>query len=574
MNKLDLDSLQFKQGLVGTLLQHTPVAYMIIDKSLKVQFVNEYFAQFKKMKAENILGKKYYNLFNISPNYSNFALIDAIDSGRSQHSLKKYLMPDGSASYMDDFAIPIKNEDTEAFDYILEIMIDRTKEIQLIEKNNNVFLEIINLILKFIEKKDYYTCLHSRNVSAINAKIAEYIGLGEKAVFNAALGGLLHDLGKLYISDSILQKQSALDDEEYALIKEHPIFTWILLKDLNSFETVNEISIAHHERWDGKGYPSGLKGEEIPIEARITAIADTYDAMTTTRPYRKALDHKLTIEEIKKNAGTQFDPELVEKFIQMVEENSFDRDSLISPTEVINSIKTIKSRYDISEISHENEKGLESDESSAINIDIDKIILSDSFIECVLNNTPAFYMIVDHSFNVLYISDNFATILGKTAEEIVGKNCLDAMDKKMSCFQTKNGTMMCPVVRAFISGETERLSFNEDLLDSKIYFETYAVPFDLENTSGEKIECCLEIIFDRTAESTIQNNFENDLKQFIVKMQDLVNEILPDVSKKFPSIVQETSNFEEYLGKIQRELSGIVSSSENEIIYGQQLTLT
>jgi len=491
-------------------------------------------------------------------------VIDAIKSGNSQHTLRKDIMPDGNACYMDDFAIPIKDENSDDFDYILEIMINRTKEIQLTEKNNNVFLEIIGLILKLVEKKDYYTSLHSRNVGAINAKLTKYIGLGDKAVFNAALGGLLHDLGKLYISDSILQKQSALDDQEYALLKEHPMFTWLLLSDLNSFETVREISIAHHERWDGQGYPSGLKGNAIPIEARITSIADTYDAMTTARPYRKALDHSVAMEEIKRNAGTQFDPEIVKKFVQMVEENSLDRDSLTSPTGVLNSIRNIDLKYDIHEITHDNGAINENDESSAVNIDIDKIILSDSFIECILNNTPAFYMLVDDSFNVLYVSENFALILDKPNSDIIEMKCFDATYKKMSCFQTKNGCVMCPVVRAFSSGETEKMSFEENLLDSKIYFENYAVPIEIEDTSGNKIKCCLEIIFDRTAESTIQNNFENDLKHFIVKMHDLVNEILPDVSKKFLDIIQEANDFEEYLTKIQRELSEIVSTSESE----------
>jgi hypothetical protein len=133
---------------------------------------------------------------------------------------------------------------------------------------------------------------------------------------------------------------------------------------------------------------------------------------------------------------------------------------------------------------------------------------------------------------------------------------------------------MCPVARAFNSGEIEKMSFEENLLDFTIYSENYAVPIELEDTSGKKFKCCMEIIFDRTAESTIQNNFENDLKQFIAKMQDLINEILPDVSKTFSDIIQEANNLEEYLGKIQKELSEIISTSENESIMDNDSSLT
>jgi HD-GYP domain-containing protein (c-di-GMP phosphodiesterase class II) len=210
-------------------------------------------------------------------------------------------------------------------------MLDRTAEMDLRERTNGVFLEVIHSLMKLLEEKDRHTCQHCRHVSAISAKLTRYLGLGPRAVFTATLGGLLHDIGKLYIPDEVLNKIGELDGKEYAIVKEHPIFTWLVLSGLSSFKSVRDVAIAHHERWDGKGYPKGAGGEDIPIEGRVTSISDAYDAMTSGRTYRPAMPHAEAMAEIKRVAGTQLDPRLVDGFVAMVEEYGHDRESLVAP---------------------------------------------------------------------------------------------------------------------------------------------------------------------------------------------------------------------------------------------------
>lgn len=133
------------------------------------------------------------------------------------------------------------------------------------------------------------------------------------------IGGLFHDIGKIGVSDSILLKQGKLTDEEYLEIKKHPLIGAQILSTATIFEDIIPIVKHHHERFDGKGYPSNLKGDQIPYLARITAIADAYDAMTSKRPYRDPLDINIVKNEINKNLGIQFDPEIGKVFLQILD---------------------------------------------------------------------------------------------------------------------------------------------------------------------------------------------------------------------------------------------------------------
>lgn len=129
---------------------------------------------------------------------------------------------------------------------------------------------------------------------------------------------MLHDIGKVAIDENILNKPGKLIDEEWEKIKRHPEIGYRILSSVNDMAEMSEYVLAHHERWDGKGYPKGLKGEEIPLKSRIIAIADAFDAMTSERAYRSALSKEIAVEELIKNAGIQFDPELVKIFVEKV----------------------------------------------------------------------------------------------------------------------------------------------------------------------------------------------------------------------------------------------------------------
>lgn len=193
------------------------------------------------------------------------------------------------------------------------------------EKEKSFFLHIVESLAISLDEKDKYTHGHSRRVTNFSLQLAEHTEEeDEKIDFELLrLCGVLHDIGKIGVPDKILGKLGKLTEEEFATIKKHPEQGAQILRPMASDGRVADISRIirhHHERYDGKGYPDGLKGEEIPYLSRIITIADSFDAMTSDRPYRKGMDIISAIEEIRRNIGTQFDPDLAASFIDFMEE--------------------------------------------------------------------------------------------------------------------------------------------------------------------------------------------------------------------------------------------------------------
>ncbi|MEW5894349.1 MAG: HD domain-containing phosphohydrolase [Candidatus Omnitrophota bacterium] len=183
------------------------------------------------------------------------------------------------------------------------------------EKKHDLFIRMTNTLGAAIEAKDEYTKGHSEGVTRCSVAIARYMSdtmnyeFDEQFFENLYIAGILHDIGKIGVPEMILNKPGRLTPEEYALIKRHPVDGVSILKDLPELEESIKGIRHHHERYDGGGYPDGLKGEEIPIIAAIIAVADTFDAMTTQRPYRPPSTPKDTVEEIMRHSGTQFHPD-------------------------------------------------------------------------------------------------------------------------------------------------------------------------------------------------------------------------------------------------------------------------
>ena len=192
---------------------------------------------------------------------------------------------------------------------------------ELKEKNDELekaYLDTIGILRYTVEAKDPYTRGHSDRVSEFSVLIGTKMELDEDTLHLLKIGGLFHDIGKIGIPDSILLKETKLDDEEYSQIKNHPAIGAHILGDAEIFKDIIPIVMHHHERFDGKGYPKGLKGEQIPLAARIAAVADTFDAMTSKRTYRDALPLETVIAEIEKCSGTQFDPKIANVFLDIL----------------------------------------------------------------------------------------------------------------------------------------------------------------------------------------------------------------------------------------------------------------
>jgi len=189
-------------------------------------------------------------------------------------------------------------------------------------ENEESYLQMIKSLTKALEAKDSYTAAHSARVAHYSVLLGRRIGLDEESLLMLRQGALMHDLGKIGISDEILNKPAALNDDEFSQMRDHPVLTALIMRPLKErFGAFAQIASWHHERWDGGGYPDGLKGEEIPLLARIVAIADSWDAMTGDRVYRKGMSRNKTLSIMREERDSgQWDPLLVMEFVSMVEE--------------------------------------------------------------------------------------------------------------------------------------------------------------------------------------------------------------------------------------------------------------
>jgi HD-GYP domain-containing protein (c-di-GMP phosphodiesterase class II) len=177
--------------------------------------------------------------------------------------------------------------------------------------------EFVGSLANALDARDGYTSGHSRRVSQLSCAVASALQLAPGEIERVRVGALLHDIGKIGVSDSVLQKTGRLTDEEFALVKQHPVIGRRILEGVQGFAPFLAAVELHHENWDGSGYPKGQSGEETPIEARIIHVVDAYDAMTTDRSYRQGRSHEKAIAELVQYAGIQFDPRIVEAFVNL-----------------------------------------------------------------------------------------------------------------------------------------------------------------------------------------------------------------------------------------------------------------
>jgi putative nucleotidyltransferase with HDIG domain len=195
----------------------------------------------------------------------------------------------------------------------------------------DLLMGVLHAMTASIDAKDPYTCGHSQRVAIISKRLAEACGLSAEHAQRIYLAGLLHDVGKIGVPESVLRKPGRLTDEEYDSVKRHPAIGARILGGIRQLEDVVEGIVTHHERLDGRGYPRGLKGDQVPLEGRILGLADSFDAMTSDRTYRRAMSLTAVTDEIKRNAGTQLDAVLVDKLLSMDLSAFMDELSILVP---------------------------------------------------------------------------------------------------------------------------------------------------------------------------------------------------------------------------------------------------
>jgi len=195
---------------------------------------------------------------------------------------------------------------------------ERTKELNgALQEVEESYKNTLEALVTSLDAREHETRAHSQRVREYTLTLAREIGLKEEDLVQMGRGALLHDVGKIGVPDSILLKPGKLTVEEWVDMKRHPAIGFEILRSIRFLEPAAEIVLSHQERWDGKGYPNGLGGANIPLGARIFAVADTLDAMTSDRPYRKALSYRAALDEIRLCSGTQFDPRVAEVFLSM-----------------------------------------------------------------------------------------------------------------------------------------------------------------------------------------------------------------------------------------------------------------
>lgn len=199
----------------------------------------------------------------------------------------------------------------------------KTQEVlQQRERIERMSMQIVTALSGAIDAKDTYTNGHSTRVAEYSGEIAKRAGFTVKRQDDIYMMGLLHDVGKIGVPDSIINKPAKLTDEEYGMIKNHPVMGAKILENITEFPQLTVGARWHHERYDGKGYPDGIAGEDIPQEARIIAVADAYDAMSSRRSYRDVLAQEIVREEMEKGKGMQFDPVYAEIMLKMIDEDT------------------------------------------------------------------------------------------------------------------------------------------------------------------------------------------------------------------------------------------------------------
>lgn len=217
----------------------------------------------------------------------------------------------------------MKKENGKKVRSLVETLYNVITELSI--KNQEQFHDIVNIVLKALREKDVYTQEHSVRVVDYALKIGESMGLDKEQLRELELAAVLHDIGKIGIPDRILKKPGRLTKEEYATMQGHSTRGEEMLNGIKDLDFYKKYVRSHHERYDGFGYPDGLKAENIPLISRIIFVADTFDAMTSDRPYRKGMATDIAVDEIIRCSGTQFDPKVVDAFVTIVKKEEQEK---------------------------------------------------------------------------------------------------------------------------------------------------------------------------------------------------------------------------------------------------------
>lgn len=483
-----------KQKLIHALINNTPIAYIIMDNRNRIHFVNESFLKLRGLQWDKTVGELCYNISNGGKHCKYCSISRAMETGCKTMLQRKDILPNGMVRYIDDYAIPLYRDKQTGLTYLLEIMVNRSEEMQVLEQCNKDLEDLVKSLVLILEAKDSYTAMHSQNVQKYATQIALRLNLPETEVFHISLAALLHDIGKILIPLDILNKPAKLTDEEYKVIKSHPVKACDILEGLVDLDDIREMVRHHHERVDGKGYPDGLSEDTLDIGSRILAVADTYDAMTTDRSYRKALSMETAISELRKVIGSQLDSDIVDAFASILEEGieetkeTHPKHSLLVRELKADSVNDVHKELvvELEEIQH--------------NMDLDQLL------SIIFENTPCGYVLVNQEKVVKFANDFALSLLGYKYEELIDSHCDLFLPEKADLVR-KDCIRMERMVPA-----------------GKRIFDLYQNEIsDASNTYT------MYVLLDRTEEATMRMKLQQGYLRLVHILQDLLNHEWSDV---------------------------------------------
>lgn len=300
------------------ILARSPIGFILLDTKGKILYVNPAIGEI--LGSTETVGLNILEFDTVKKSRLYDGIMKAFEGISSEFRNENYVSYTTRVEkYINIIISPEFEYRTNVVKSVVIVIHDVTEEYRLKHKVEKNYINIIKALAELVDARDYYTGQHSKMVSKYTAMLCDKINFScEEDIETIKVSAGFHDLGKIGVTDFILNKNGKLTEEEYNIMKKHSEIGADVLSNLDDFGNISKIIRHHHERWDGKGYPDGLKGEEIPLGSQIIAIADTYDAITSDRVYRKGKNKEAAIEILKEEKGKQFNPELVDKFIECI----------------------------------------------------------------------------------------------------------------------------------------------------------------------------------------------------------------------------------------------------------------
>jgi PAS domain S-box/uncharacterized domain HDIG len=300
------------------ILEKSPNGVIVIDANGVIEYVNCSTGQI--LGSTETVGLNILELNTIKNSNLYGAIKDAFNGKSVNLKHEEYTSyTSGETKILNLCIFPDKSSGSGTVEQVVILLVDVTEEFKLKEKVERTYLDTIEALASLVDARDPYTGQHSKNVSKYTTMICSKLDLPQHEKERIILSASFHDIGKVGVGDNVLNKAGKLTDEEYDIMKKHPSIGADIISKIQGFEDIDEMIRYHHERWDGRGYPSKLKENEIPYGSLIIAIADTYDAITSDRVYRKGLGKDKAIQILKEEKGKQFNAELVDVFLSIIE---------------------------------------------------------------------------------------------------------------------------------------------------------------------------------------------------------------------------------------------------------------